>query len=176
MLLAYIITTEDTRSHVNWERLILFFISGILHDNQLVVDSLSKVELTAENWWENALRFLMLKHIFALFALRDLKVENKATDLLLLVFEASSGKNSDSSIFLNHTSIQVQAIDFVSLLTQVHRPLHLWRVFSIVVSPDTVLEIEHCRLDSELSINDECEDSLLFPIDRDIGRDVVTKW
>ncbi len=49
MLLTDIVTAEDTWSHVNRERLILFFIGSILDDNQLVVDPLSEVKLTAED-------------------------------------------------------------------------------------------------------------------------------
>ncbi len=73
MLLTDTVSTEHSWGHVNRECLVLFLVCCVLHNYQLVVDSLSKVELAAEDRWENALRLLMLQDVLALFVLGDLE-------------------------------------------------------------------------------------------------------
>ena len=117
----------------------------------------------------------MLQDILALLVLADLKEKNETTDLLSLVLETATSENGDCAILLDNTCFKMQAVNLVSALFQIHGPVHLSSVLSIVVGPDTVFEVHDRRFNCELCINDESEDSLFLPVDCDIGGDVVTK-
>ena len=105
MLLTDTISTEHTWCHINRECLVLFLISRVLHNDQLVVDSLSEVKLAAEDGWENALRLFMLQDVLALVVFGDFKEEDETTDLLLLVLETATSENGDRAILLDNTCL-----------------------------------------------------------------------
>ena len=143
VLLADTVTTEDSVTHVNGESLELLFVSRVLRDHHLVVDSLSEVQLAAENRRENSLS-LSEFHCILAFSLSHLEVEDEATNLLLHAFSATTSKDGDGSVSLHNSRLQMETVNLMGGLQQGHCILHLAGVLGIMLGPDALLQVKHC--------------------------------
>ena len=143
MLLTDTVATEDSVTHLNGESLELLFISGVLRDDELVVDSLGKVKLAAEDRREHTLSLSEFYCILSI-CLSHLEVEDEAADLLLHAFSATTSKDGDGSVSLHNCRLEMEAVNLMGRLLQVHRILHLAGVLGIMLGPHAVLQVKHC--------------------------------
>ena len=63
----------------------------------------------------------------------------------------------------------------MSCLQLLKGPVHFLGVLGPHLGEHSLFEVHACALDGKLSINEECEDGLVLPVDGDGRCDVVTK-
>ena len=164
--------------HVNSEGLESVTISGVLGDNKLVANKSYVVKLTAEDRWEVAMHILhiLFKAIDTVCVLNNPEVDYKTTDLDRHAICASTSNHGNTIVVKSNGCLHVQTIHLMLSLRPLQSPVHLGAgVFHTNVSPLSAFQIEHCRLDGHLCINDKRKDGLVFVVDRDEGRDVVAE-
>ena len=112
-----------------------------------------------------------------LFIFVNAEVEDKTGDLFNLTFFASTSDNSDSTIVECLATLDMETINLMLLVLEIHSPVHFRGVLSAHISPVGLvsIDVEACTLDCQLSINNESEDGLLLPIYCDVSRDIVAK-
>ena len=175
MSLAHVVTSKDVVGAVDAESLELLFVGSVLHHHQFVFHLLQLVDLPAEDRRENTLRLGQGQLVLSRLVLAHTEEQDQARNLLNQTLGAAAANHCDQVVVHGDTRFDVQAVDLVLVLGQVQRPGHLLHVFSSVSSPLAGVEVERRTFDAQLRIDYEGEDSLVLPVDADVGCDVVAE-
>ena len=175
MFLTSVIRSQNSGCYIDWECLELLFIGRILSEYNLILNFLNKVELSAEDWREDALDGLSLKLVLAILGFGDAEVQDEARYLFNHTFDPASGHDSNRTIIQHDACLDMQAVDLVHALRAVERPVHLLGVLLALTNPIAGLKIKACTFDCQLCVDDEGEYCLLLPVNCDSCSNVMSK-
>jgi hypothetical protein len=153
----------------------LLVVSGVLDNNQSIIDSLNVVQMSGEGGGPDDLGFLHLASPLLINPFHA-EVEQERCDVLFHASNTASGNDYYTIVLHGNATLEVESVELVVGLFQLlYSPIHSLLGFFVLIAVD-FFQVHYSDFDAEFRIMDEREDCLVLVVHAHVRRDVVADW
>jgi hypothetical protein len=152
----------------------LLVVSGVLDNDQSIIDSLNVVQMSGEGGGPDDLGFLHLASPLLINPFHA-EVEQERCDVLFHASNTASGNDYYTIVLHGNATLEVDSVELVLGLFHLQSPFHSLIGFFVLIAVG-FFQVHYSDFDAEFRIMDEREDCLVLVVHAHVRRDVVADW
>lgn len=152
----------------------LLVVSGVLDNDQSIIDSLNVIQMSGEGGGPDDLGFLHLASPLLINPLHA-EVEQERCDVLFHARQTASGHDYYTIVLHGNATLEVESVELVLGLFHLQSPFHSLIGFFVLIAVG-FFQVHYSDFDAEFCIMDEREDCLVLVVHAHVRRDVVADW
>jgi hypothetical protein len=152
----------------------LLVFSGVLDNDQSIIDSLNVIQMSGEDGGPEDLGFLHLASPLLINPLHT-EVEQERCDVLFHARQTASGHDCYTIVLHGNATLEVDSVELVLGLFHLQSPFHSLIGFFVLIAVG-FFQVHYSDFDLELSTMNERENCLVLVVHAHVSRDVVVDW